>query len=67
MRRRINRHVRQLAHQLYDKEFQKAYYHEIEVPFRTKFKSIVNTWTVDKLREVSDRLERRIMQVFRNG
>jgi superfamily II DNA or RNA helicase len=67
MRRRINRYVRQLAFQLYDKEFQKAYYHEIEVPFRTKFKVIINTWTVDKLREVADRLERRIMQVFRNG
>jgi len=67
MRRRINRHVKQLAFQLYNKEFQRAYYTEIEVPFRTKFKVIINTCTVDQLREVADRLERRIMQVFRNG
>lgn len=67
MRRRINRHVKRLAFQLYDKEFSKAYYNEIEVPFRTKFKVIKNTWTVDQLREVADRLERRVMQVFRNG
>lgn len=67
MRRRINRHVKRLAFQLYNKDFQKAYHQEIEVPFRTKFKVIVNTWTVDKLREVADLLERRVMQVFRNA
>jgi hypothetical protein len=67
MRRRINRHVKQLAFKIYDRDFQKSFHQEIEVPFRTKFKTIVSTWTVDKLREVADRLERRIMEVFRRG
>ena len=67
MRRRINRHIKQLAFHLYNKDFAKAYYIEIEDPFRTKFTVITNTWTVDQLRQVADRLERRIMEVFRNG
>jgi superfamily II DNA or RNA helicase len=67
MRRRVNRHVRQLAYRRYDKDYQKAYVQEIEVPFRTKFKVIINTWPVDKLREVADRLEKRIMHEFRNA
>ncbi len=67
MRRRINRHVRQLAYHHYNKDYAKAYHTEIEIPFRTKFTVITSTWTVDQLREVADRLERRVMEVFRGG
>jgi superfamily II DNA or RNA helicase len=66
-RRRINRHVKQLAVHVHDKDFAKAYYHEIQVPFRVKLSVILNTWSVDKLRQVADRLERRIVEVFRRG
>jgi hypothetical protein len=67
MRRHTNRHIRQLAYQVYHEDFQKAYHQEIEVPFREKFTVMFSTWTVDQLRQVADRLEKRIMQVFRNG
>ena len=67
MRRRINRRVKQLAYQIYDKDWPKAYYHEIESPFQAKFKEIINTWSVDKLRQVEDRLERRVVEVFRRA
>ncbi len=67
MRRRINRRVKQLAFEIYDKNFGRAYHQEIEVPFRTSLRVILDTWTVDKLRQVEDRLERRIVEVFRRG
>lgn len=65
--RLINRHVKRLAYHHYHKEYARAYHVEIELPFREKLSVIKNTWTVDKLRQVADRLERRIMEVFRNG
>jgi hypothetical protein len=67
MGRKINRSIRKLAIDVYKEDFAKAFYEEIEKPFRTKFKVILNTWTVDRLREVYERLERRIIQVHRNG
>jgi len=67
LRRQINRRIRQLAFDAYQKDFAKAYYQEIQVPFHEQFKVILNTWTVDKLRQVADRLERRIVEVFRRA
>jgi superfamily II DNA or RNA helicase len=67
MRRRINRMVRQLAKNVYNNDYAKAYHQEIEIPFRTTFKVIINTWSVDKLRQVDDRLERRMVEAFRHG
>ena len=67
LQRRINRRVRQFAMDVYGKDFAKAYYQEIEVPFKAKLKVILNTWSVDKLREVDDRLERRVLERFRHG
>jgi hypothetical protein len=67
LRRRINRHVRQLAFHVHQKDYAKAYHEEIEGPFSVKFTEIINTWSVDKLRQVADRLERRIVEVFRRG
>jgi superfamily II DNA or RNA helicase len=67
LRRSINRYVRRLAYSIYEKDFQKAYVQEIETPFHAKFKEIINTWGVDKLRQVNDALERRIVEVFRRG
>ena len=67
MRRRINRRVRQLARNVYQNDYAQAYHQEIEGPFGAKFSVILNTWTVDKLRQVDDRLERRVLEVFRHG
>jgi hypothetical protein len=65
LRRQINRHVRRLAINLYEKDYATAYRLEVETPFGAKFSEIINTWGVDRLREVADRLERRIVEVFR--
>jgi superfamily II DNA or RNA helicase len=67
LRRLINRHVRRLAIHVYKKDFKKAYYQEIERHFNEKFAVIVGTWGVDKLRPVADRLDKRILEVFRRG
>jgi len=67
MRRRINRRIRQLAKNVYANNYANAYYTEIEIPFRTKFKIIVDTWGVDKLRQVDNRLEKRVTEAFRHG
>ncbi len=67
LRRLINRHVRRLALHVYNKDFAVAYYREIEQRFQQKLVVILNTWTVDKLRQVADHLERRIVEVFRRG
>jgi hypothetical protein len=67
MRRKINRSIRKLAIDRHGGEFAKTYYEEIERPFRAKFKVILSTWTVERLREVCERLERRIIEVHRNG
>jgi len=65
--RRINRWVRQLAYEVYHKDFAKAFHQEIEIPFHEKLTVMLNTWTVDKLRQVEDRMQRRIVEVFRRG
>jgi superfamily II DNA or RNA helicase len=67
LRRKINRQVRRFAVDVYSKKYDHAYFNEIEKPFREKFMVILNTWPVDRLREIDDRLERRIMEVYRNG
>ena len=67
LRRRINRRVHQMAVEFYAKDYAKAYYQEVQVPFGTSLKVILNTWPVDKLREVDDRMERRLMERFRRG
>jgi hypothetical protein len=67
MRRRINRRVKQLAYKVYDQDFGKAYHQEIEIPFHASLSVIRNTWSVDKLRQVEERLEQRIIEVFRHG
>lgn len=67
LRRKINRQIKRLAIDVYKKEFATAYYREIEKPFKAKFKVILNTWSVDKLREVHERLERRMTEVYRDG
>jgi hypothetical protein len=67
LRRLINRHVRRLAMHVYNRDFQKAWHEEVERYYHTKFKVILHTWTLDNLRPVADRLERRILEVFRRG
>ncbi|HZZ79737.1 MAG TPA: DEAD/DEAH box helicase family protein [Gemmataceae bacterium] len=67
LRRVINRHVRRLGIHVYKKDFKRAYYQEIERFFREKFTVIVNTWSVEQLRPVADRLDKRILEVFRRG
>jgi superfamily II DNA or RNA helicase len=67
LRRLINRHVRRLAIHVYKKDFKNAYYQEIERHFHEKFAVIVGAWGVEKLRPVADRLEKRILEVFRRG
>jgi hypothetical protein len=67
LRRKINRIVKRMAVDKYNKQFQTAYFEEIEKPFRAKFVEILNTWSVDRLVEVYERLERRMIQGYRNG
>ena len=67
VRRLINRHVRRIAMHVYKRDFGKAYYEEVERHFHAKFKVIIETWGVEKLRPVADRLEKRIREVFRRG
>jgi superfamily II DNA or RNA helicase len=67
LREKINRWVKRLAYAQYDKDYQAAYHREIEIPFGASFKVIVNTWTVEQLRRVADRLEDRIMEVYRGA
>lgn len=65
--RQITRHIRRLAVHFYDKDYAKAYIKEIQAPFGAAMSVIQNTWTVDKLRDVADRLERRVLEVFRDA
>lgn len=65
--RQITRNVRRLAIRLHNKDFGAAYTQEIIKPFGSPMLVIQNTWGVDKLRQVADRLERRIMEVFRDA
>ncbi len=68
LRRKINRLINRLANDVYKKQYQTAYYEEIEKPFGgVKFKEILNNWPVDRLREVYERLERRITKGYRGG
>lgn len=39
----------------------------VEIPFREKFKVIIETWSIDRLREVDDRLQKRVLEAYRNG
>ena len=63
----INRLTRRLAVEVYDKDYASAYYREIEIPFGASWKVIQNTWNVEKLREVEQRLKIRLMEALRHG
>ena len=65
LRRQINRNIRRLAFKAYAEDFARAYNEEILKPFHEQFAVILNTWSVDRLRQVADRLEQRIVEVFR--
>ncbi len=65
--RKINRHVRRLAYHLYHKDYAEAFYREIQVPFKEKFAEIMHSWNIDRIREVEDYIERRIVEGLRNG
>ena len=67
LQRKINRRVRRMALDHYHKQFDKAYIEEVEKPFGQPFSVIINTWPVERLREIDDRLERRTLELFRNG
>ena len=67
LRRQINRRVKQLAIGYYKRDFANAYYEEIQKPFHEPLTVILNTWGIDKLRQVADRLERRIVELFRHA
>jgi superfamily II DNA or RNA helicase len=65
LQRKIVRQVRRLGFEVYDKDFQTAFVTEIQRPFGQSWEVISNTWSVDRLRDVQDRLERRITEIFR--
>jgi superfamily II DNA or RNA helicase len=67
--RSINRIIRQLAFRLYtyqahNNDFAAAYYHEIELVFKEKPKVIFETWPIEKLREVAQHIEQRLIAIF---
>ena len=65
--RKINRHVRRLAYHLYNKDYAEAFVREVQTPFKEKFTVIMQTWSIDRIREVEDHIERRIIEGLRNG
>ncbi len=65
--RKINRQVRRLAILKYHKKFQDAFYHEINVPFKESLQVILNTWSIDRLRDVEDRIEARLTEELRRA
>ena len=66
LRAQINQRVRTLAKEVYEKDYARAYHQEIEIPFHRSLKVILNTWNLEQLRTVADRLEHRMMEVFRS-
>lgn len=62
---KINRFIRRLGIGPYHHDFAKAYHEEIEIPFHASFKVIRNTWEIEKLRQIAEHLEQRVMEAFR--
>lgn len=67
VKRNMTRNVRQLAIRAYDKQFDMAYHEEIQKPFGERWSVISNTWSIERMQQINDRLERRIMETCRNG
>ena len=62
MRRRVPRRVRHLASILYANNYAEACRQEVEVRFDTTFDIIINTWSLEKLRDVDDWLDKRVVE-----
>lgn len=58
LRQKINRIIKKKAIDRYDRDYPRAYYHEIQVPFRSPLTVILNTWPIERLRDVLTYLER---------
>lgn len=67
LRKKINKYARKLAFDVYGQDYKRAWHEEVEVPFHAPFKTILNTWRVERLKEVADRLERRVRETLRRG
>ena len=65
LRRKINKRIKRMALQSYEGKFKEVWYREVELPFKTPFRVILNTWTVEQLQNVLDRLEQRIGEMSR--
>jgi superfamily II DNA or RNA helicase len=63
----ITRTTKRLAIILYDRNYQTAFVEEIEVPFGTTWKIIKNTWSVEQLDKVAQRLRTRLREALRHG
>lgn len=66
-RRRVNRLINRLAGKVYAGDFQKCWVECLMRPFGVDWTTVKNTWTVNQIEQLADKLEERLVEAFKNG
>jgi len=66
-RRRVNRLINRLAGKVYGGDFQKCWVECLMKPYGVDWTTIKNTWTVNQIDQLADKLEERLVEAFKNG
>ena len=66
-RSRVNRLISKLTGKLYDGDFQACWFNELMKPTGSDWQTIKNTWNLQQLEGLGNRLEERLVQAYKNG
>jgi hypothetical protein len=66
-RSRINRLINKLAGKVYGGDFKSCWTEELIRPYGVSWAVIKNTWTIQELDRLGNRLEERLTAAFKNG